>query len=130
MKKLCKVLLSCLLFVLLLVGCADNGIRYDLTEVDFSSVTVDHYEYNYIEFDFESNTYELENKAKGNGIITRQKGSFFVDDEDYVTITNDDIPSQDYLLYEGETLYFKGDNFHAEAYIPGYGNVYMIFSKS
>ena len=131
MKKVWKVLVGCLMFVLLLVGCAEErrGTRYNLTDIDFANITVEHYDYSYIEFNFENNTYYLENKAKANGIVSRQSGNFIVDANNYVTITNNDIPTQNYLLYPGETLRFDGDNFYASAYISGYGNASLTFTK-
>lgn len=128
-KVLVGYLLSLVLVVSFLVGCASNAVRYNLSAVNFANVTVDYYEYNYIDFDFENHTYKLENKAKQVGLVVTQKGTFTVDENNFVTITNDDIPTLNYLLYTGETLYFDGDVFHVEAYIPGYGQCSMAFSK-
>ncbi len=134
MKKFTKSLLALLFVVVSLFAvCAcddeEKGTKYSLSEVDFANITVEHYEYSYIRFDFESGKYILKNKVKQNGIVTKQTGTFTVDEDNYVTITNDAIPTIDYFLYEGETLYFEGDSFYAEAYIPSYGNVSMVFTK-
>ena len=104
-------------------------VKYKLSSVKFANLTVGHYDYNYIEFNFGNNTYYLENKSKQNGIVTKQKGSFSIDG-DSVTITNSDIPTQNYFLAPNETLSFSGDDFKAEAYIAEYGGVcYFIFTK-
>lgn len=111
------------------VACSGNVVRYDLVDVDFANVTVSHYDYNYIEFDFDSGTYELENKVKVNGIVSKQKGRFLVDADNYVTITNDDIPTQNYVLCPGEVIRFEDDKLIIEGSLSGYGKVSMTFSK-
>lgn len=104
-------------------------VKYKLSSVKFSNLTVNHYDYNYIEFNFGKNTYYLENKSKQNGIVTKQKGSFSVNGKN-VTITNSDIPTQNYLLSPNETLSFSGDDFKVEAYVAEYGGVcYFIYTK-
>ena len=110
-------------------ACKRNVVRYDLVDLELANVTVSHYEYNYIEFNFENGTYELENKVKMNGIVTRQKGHFLVDADNYVTITNDDIPTQNYLLCPNEEIYLKDDELVVTGSIVGYGEVSMTFRK-
>ena len=147
MKKYLSLLLAILLLLscVALTGCSKdndndndddrdqdhntNGVKYELIDMHFSNVTVDHYEYNYIEFDFDEGTYILKNKTKANGIVTKQTGEFTVDDDNYVTITNDDIPAQDFFLGDGEEVHFENDYLYIEANIDGYGYVYMIFKK-
>ena len=132
MKKFLSVILSICLFALsvLLVGCG-KGDKYELFSVSGLGVSTAHYEYNYIKFDFEDNTYELKNKAKMYNIEIEQTGSFtFVYDTEIV-ITNNEIPSQNYFLYGNEKLYFSNDYqyFYAEAYI--YGEfVKMVYKKA
>lgn len=132
MKRFLTFLLS-ILFIFgtsSLAACA-NGDRYKLTSVFGLGVTIDAYEYNYIDFNFDNNTYTLENKAKSNGIVTKQTGTFKEDQFGGVTITNDAIPSQDYLLYYRETLLFSDDytKFYASATING-TEVILIYTKS
>ena len=104
-------------------------VRYDLSSIKCSNLTVAHYDYNYIKFNYGNNTYYLENKSKQNGIVTKQSGTFSVTG-DAVTITNSDIPSQNYFLYPNETLTFSGSKFKIEAYIAEYGgDCYFIYSK-
>ena len=134
MKKIAKSILALVvgltsLFALCACEDEEKGTKYSLSDVNFANISVEHYEYNYIRFDFESGKYILKNKAKQNGIVTKQTGTFTVDENNFVTITNDQIATIDYILYEGETLYFDGDSFHAEAYIPSYGNVSMTYTK-
>lgn len=126
-----KKLLLCLMSVLFIfaAGCAENYERYNLSDINLGGVTVEHYEYSYIEFDFDKGIYRLENKTKSNGIVTKQSGSFTTGLNEHITVTNDDIPSQNYLLYIGEELYFKGSNFYVEAYIDGIGYCSLIFTK-
>ena len=123
-----------LLAVLLSVFCSCGSLggakeKYNLVDIDFLNVTVSHYEYNYITFDFDNGTYVLKNKVKANGIVTEQTGKFTVDKDDNVTFTNDQVPTQDYVLYDGEDAYFDGDKLYIEAYIDGYGEVSMVFEK-
>ena len=114
--------------VLTLYSCG-NSEKYELVDIEFANITVDHYEYNYIEFDHDKGTYKLENKTKGTEIVSKQTGRFIVDKNDNITFTNDDIPSQDYVLYDGEKAYFSGDKLHIEAYIDGYGYVSLTYEK-
>ena len=133
MKKIISMLLAVILafsVVLVLGSCGgSNGERYDLVDIDFSGITVEHYEYNYIEFDHDEGTYSLKNKTKLYDTVTRQTGRFIVDPDNKVTITNDLVPTQNYLLYSGEKAYFSGNKFYVSASIPGYGNVSMTFEK-
>ena len=115
--------------ILILLVCGGNVDRYELVEINFSTLSVNHYEYNYIEFNHNKGTYKLENKTKSNGIICKQTGKFIIDNEGNVTFTNDDVPSQDYVLYPNESVYIKGNKLYVEAYISGYGNVSMVFEK-
>lgn len=108
----------------------ENKVRYDLTDVNFSNITVEHFEYNYVIFDYDKNTYKLENKVKANGIVSKQTGSFTVGSNYRLEITNDDVSAMNYFLYEGETATLKDGTLHIEAYIPGYGNVSMTYKKS
>ena len=102
-------------------------IRYDLVDIALASVTVDDYDYNYIEFDQADETYYTENKV--NGITTTQSGSYAQDSDGNITFTNNKNPEQDYLLYPGEDAYFKGNKFYLSANIPGYGDVSLIYEK-
>ena len=132
MKKITSLVLIVTLLlsaICILSSCGKNVEKYELVDIDFSTVSVDHYEYNYIEFNFDKGTYKLENKAKTTSIVSTQTGRFLVDNQKNVTITNDSIPSQNYVLYSGEKAYFKGNKLHVEAYIQGFGKVYMIFEK-
>ncbi len=83
----------------------------------------------YIEFDFGNGTYKLKNKVKINEIVSIQKGDFWVDDDNHITITNDDIPSQNYLLCPGEEIYFEGNKLIIKGYVLGYGDISMTFQK-
>ena len=131
MKKLLVFLLSIMLILptFSLAACA-NGDRYELTLVSGLSISTEAYEYNYIDFNFDNNTYTLKNKAKANGIVTKQTGSFKEDKFGGVTITNNEIPSQDYILYYNETLLFSDDysKFYASATISG-REVVLIYTK-
>ena len=131
MKKLLILLLTILLIfpVFSLTACA-NGDRYKLTYVSGLGLSTEVYEYNYIDFNFDNNTYTIENKTKVNGIVTKQTGTFKENEFGGVTITNKEIPSQDYILYYNETLLFSDDHskFYASATIGG-TEVIMIFTK-
>ena len=132
MKKFSIFLLSlcmAIVSVFSLTACG-TGDRYELTYISGLGLSTDAYDYNYIDFNFENNTYILKNKAKANGIVTQQTGSFIVDQFGGVTITNDAIPSQDYILYYNETLLFSNDNtkFYASATITGI-EVVLIYTK-
>ena len=128
MKKIVSLLLILVISTLCLASCS-NVTKYELIDIEFANISVSSYEYNYIEFNENNNTYKLENKAKQNGIVTKQTGTYSVDDKGNVSLTNDDNPNMDYVLYNNEKTYFKGNAFYVEAYIPGYGNVSMTFSK-
>ena len=112
-----------------LSACA-NGDRYELTLISGLGISTDAYDYNYIDFNFDNHTYTLKNKSKANGIVTKQTGTFKEDLFGGVTITNDNIPTQDYILYYNETLLFSDDynKFYASAKINGI-EVVMIFTK-
>ena len=86
--------------------------------------------YNYIDFNFDDNTYTLKNKVKANGIVTKQTGAFIKDQFGGVTITNDATPSQNYFLYYNEDLLFSNDytNFYVSATISG-TEIVMIYTK-
>ena len=127
MKKLLSILF-CVVMCFAFASCG-NITKYELIDVEFANISISSFEYNYIEFDEKNNTYKLENKVKQNGIISKQTGTYTVDDNGNVTITNDDNANVDYFLYVGEKRYFKGNAFYVEAYIPGYGNVSMTFAK-
>ena len=131
MKKFLTFLLTILLTLstFSLAGCA-NGDRYELTYFYGLGVSIDAYEYNYIDFNFDNNTYTLENKVKANGVVTKQTGSFTEDLFGGVTLTNNEVPSQDYILYFNELLLFSDDyeKFYASATISGV-EVVMIFTK-
>ena len=132
MKKFLAFLLSILLILSTtsLIACA-NGDRYELTSVFGLGVSTDAYEYNYIDFDFDDNTYVLKNKAKANGIVTTQTGTFIENQFGGVIITNEKIPSNDYLLYYNETLLFSDNHniFYVSATING-KKVSMIYTKN
>lgn len=123
------VALTAIFVSLAFTACKSNAVRYDLVDVEFANLTVNHYDYNYIEFDFGNGIYELKNKVKMNGIVTRQKGHFWVDADNYVTITNDDIPAQNYLLCPNEVIYLKDEELVVSGSIAGYGEVSMTFRK-
>lgn len=131
MKKFLMFLLSILLvFSTVSFTACTNGDRYELTYISGLGISTDAYVYNYIDFNFNSNKYSLKNKAKANGIVTKQTGTFEEDRFGGVTITNDKIPSQDYLLYYNEILLFSDDyeNFYISATING-TEVIMIYTK-
>ena len=131
MKKFLIFLLPLIMiFSTFCLSACSKSDRYELTSLHGLGVSADFYEYNYIEFNFDDNTYVLENKVKTNNIITKQTGSFIKDAFGGVTITNNDIPSQNYFLYSNETLYFSEDNslFYASATISG-TEIIMIFTK-
>ena len=132
MKK--KVLCLCLTMVLLmcallLTACGSDVEKYELVEIQFSTVSVEDYNYNYIEFDRERGTYKLENRVKSNHVVSRQSGDFFVDAENNVAFTNKENPAQNYILYQGEIARFIGNKLRVDATIPGYGDVYMVFEN-
>ena len=132
MKKIIVFFLSAILLITTmssLTACA-NGDRYKLTSISGLGISTDVYEYNYIDFNFNNNTYTLKNKVKTNGIVSKQTGKFIVDQFGDVTLTNNEIPSQDYILYYNETLLFSDDynNFYASAKINGV-DVIMVFTK-
>ena len=132
MKKIIVTFLTAIMLIttMLLVTACVNGDRYELTFISGLGISTDAYEYNYIDFNFDNNTYTLENKAKANGIVTKQTGTFKEDQFGGVTLTNDKIPSQDYILYYSETLLFSDDynKFYASAKINGV-EIIMIFTK-
>lgn len=131
MKRLAIAFILVLMAIFVSVSmaaCKKNTVRYNLVDMRLANITVSHYEYNYIEFNNDDSTYELKNKTKSNGIVTTQKGHFLVDVDNYVTITNDDIPSQNYLLCQNETIQFINDTLTIEGRIAG-SRVYMIFKK-
>ena len=133
MKRIISLLISVLLlisFATLFTSCDSEETydeTYNLVAINFANITVDQYEYNYIKFNTEKGIYKVQNKV--NGIVTRQTGDYYVNDNNYVTFTNDNIPSQDYVLYDGESAYFRGNRLYVTATIPGYGNVSMTFEK-
>ena len=103
--------------------------KYEVHSVSgLAGLSVSSYEYKYIKFNFEDNTYKLKNKVKQNSIVSEQTGSFTFIDEDTITITNNENPAMDYFLYYNETLYFSEDRtmFYAKAYISGY-SVSMVY---
>lgn len=110
-------------------ACA-NGDRYELTYMSGLGVSAKAYEYNYIDFNFKNNTYTLENKVKANGIVTKQTGTFKEDRFGGVTVSNNEVPSQDYFLYYNEILLFSDDysRFYASATING-SEVVFIYTK-
>lgn len=124
MKKFLSLMVVGVILLSCMFGCANSSTRYSLYEIDLMGITTEHYEYNYIEFNNETNTYKLENKAKGNGIITKTTGDFFVDKDGVVRITCNEIPNQNYFLAEGESLYFEGNYFYVV-----YGNYKMVYKK-
>lgn len=132
MKKITTTLLMLIMVITTMfsVAACSKGDRYELTLISGLGVSTDAFDYNYIDFNFDDNTYILKNKAKANGIVTKQTGSFNEDMFGGVTITNNEIPSQDYILYYNETLLFSDDysKFYASAKINGV-EVIMIFSK-
>jgi hypothetical protein len=111
------------------VSCT-NGERYELSVIAGLGITTDMYEYNYIDFNFDNNTYILENKVRANGIISKQTGTFSEDSYGDVVISNEDIPSQDYILYYNEQLSFSNyhNKFYVSAMIDGI-EVVMIYTK-
>ena len=131
MKKILSLLLAILLTlpIFSLTACS-KGDRYELTSVYGLTVSTDAWEYNYIDFNFNDNTYVLENKGKATGIVVKQTGTFEEDKFGGVTITNNEIPSQDYILYYREILLFSDDyeKFYASATING-TEVIMIYTK-
>lgn len=132
MKRLATAFCIALMTILVLLSftaCNSNVVRYDLVDLEFGSVTVNHYEYNYIEFNRDNGTYKLENKMKANRIVTKQTGRFLVDAENYVTITNDDIPTQNYLLCPNEVIRLDDDELTIEGSVIGIGEVSMTFRK-
>ena len=54
------IALMAILALLSFTACNSNVVRYELVDLEFGSVTVSHYEYNYIEFNYGNGTYELE----------------------------------------------------------------------
>ena len=132
MKKIIVTFLTAIMFIATmfsLTACA-NGDRYELTLISGLGISTDAYDYNYIDFNFDNHTYTLKNKAKANGIVTKQTGTFKEDQFGGVTLTNDNIPSQDYILYHNETLLFSDhyNKFYASAKINGV-EVIMIYIK-
>lgn len=131
MKRLtiafCTTLIA--IFALSFTACNRNVVRYNLVDIDFGNVTVSYYDYNYIEFDFKNSTYELKNKVKTNGIVSTQKGKFLVDAVNYITITNDDVPTLNYLLCPNEVIRFEDDKLIIEGSLSGIGEISMTFKK-
>lgn len=132
MKKILITLLVALMLIVVVcsfLGCS-NGDRYELTYIYGLGISTEVYEYNYIDFNFDNNTYVLKNKVKANGIVSHQTGKFYEDQFGGVTITNNEVPSQNYVLYYRETLLFSDDynKFYASATIDG-TEVVMIFTK-
>lgn len=123
------IALMAILALLSFIACNSNVVRYELVDLEFGSVTVSHYEYNYIEFNYDNGTYELENKVKANGIVSKQKGHFLIDVDNYVTLTNDDVPTQNYLLCPNEEICLEGDKLTIKGSILGFGKVSMTFRK-
>ena len=132
MKKL-KGLIFSILFFLITTSCftgCTSGDKYKLFSVSGLGLSASHYDYNYITFNFKKNTYILKNKAKANGIVSKQTGNFSFEDETTITITNNEIPLQNYFLYSTETLEFSEDfeTFYVTAYISG-TRVTMTYKK-
>ena len=128
-KALFFVLSFLMTVAITLSACSFNYTRYNLIEINVGGLTLEHYYYNYIEFNYDNNTYKIENKTKLNNVVTKQTGNFFVDKDNKVLFTNDDIPSQNYIMYPNENAFFQDDKFHVEAYIEGYGYINMIYKK-
>lgn len=124
MKKFLSLMVVGVILLSCMFGCANSSTRYSLYEIDFLGATMEHYEYHYIEFNNETNTYKFEQKAKVNGIITKITGDFFVDKDGVVRITCNEIPSQNYIFVEGESLYFEGNYFYIV-----YGNYKAVYKK-
>ncbi len=129
MKKIAFLLFVLVLPLLSMLSCGTKVERFELKEVDFLTITVDHYEYNYIELNHTDGTYKLENKVKQNGIVSKQTGKFLIDKNNNIIFTNDAVPEQDYLLYSGEKCYLKDNKIYVDANILGYGDIHMIFEK-
>ena len=92
MKKIVSLLLILVIATLCLASCS-NVTKYELIDIEFANISVSSYEYNYIEFNENNNTYKLENKAKQNGIVTKQTGTYSVDDKGNVSFTSDENPN-------------------------------------
>ena len=122
MKKIFSFILAILLFTSTssLISCS-KGDKYELFSISGLGISKSSYEYNYIIFDFDNNTYEMKNKAKANGIITQQTGSFSFVTDYFISITNKEIPLQNYFLYSNELLLFSDDysTFYVSATISG-----------
>lgn len=130
MKKSLSFVFALLFLVLTsftFVACG-NKEKYELHSISGLGISTSAYEYNYVAFNFKDGTYKLENKAKQNGIVTKQTGTFEFISDNAITITNEDIPSQNYFLYYNETLTFSEDRdmFYVRAKISGY-SVEMIY---
>ena len=71
----------------------------------------------------------MENKVKVNGIVSKQKGHFLIDVDNHVALTNDDVPTQNYLLCPNEVIRLEGDELTIEGNLLGVGEVSMTFRK-
>ncbi len=102
-------------------GCS-QGTKYHLTSVSgLSGVSAMSYEYNYIELK-DNGTYYLENKAKANGIVTKQSGKYLILDNGSMILSESDN-GNNYLLASGETIYCINGQITVSGYISGIGQV-------
>ena len=138
MKKFAALSLALLLTLSLLGGCGkskkqdkfDVGSvagKYTLTLLEgFEDygVTVDVYEYNYIELN-QDGTYHLENKA--NDTVIEQNGKFTIDENGTMVFSESD-GQYDYLLLPGETATMSGKTLTISGSAEGV-NVKMAFTR-
>ena len=127
MKKTAIVLLAILTLIcsISFVAC-DKGTKYNLIAVKgLTGVSVNTYEYNYIELK-EDGTYYLENKVKMNGIITKQSGKYLIQSDGKMIISDSDN-GNDFLLGIGESI--TCINGQITVYLTGYGydNITVIY---
>ena len=122
MKKLICAALSLLICFASMTGCSRTIVRYDFTGETYTSVSLFQLmDFLYITFHYDHNTYEMYGRTTTDNIIN-QTGTFMVL-EDYIFITNDENPSADYFVYDGELAYFKDGTLCIEVAVAGYNRL-------
>lgn len=131
-KKFIPLVLTLMivLFSVFASACSLNKARYNLSSGHVGDTDISNaFDYNYIELNEKEGTYRLENKATTNGIVIKQTGSYSVNNDNIMTITNNEIPSNNYFLGSGETIKLIGNTISVSCYISYLGKCEMIFIK-
>ena len=128
--KTIAVILTETIFAILSSACSIGKTRYNLSSGFLGDTNISNaYEYNYIELNEKEGSYLLKNKSKTNGIVIKQTGSYAINENNIMTITNNEIPTNDFFLGEGETIQVIGSSIIVSCYISYYGNCKMTFVR-